>query len=348
MAEKNVVTQTALQAGLANQIGGIDKAASLLLLLGEEISAEVFKRLNDEEVTLVSQAISKLGVIDQGMHSYIVEESYQELVNGRIKMRGDMDYARRLIQSARSGEAGAELIRNLATGALSTSDAIKALRRSDPHQLVNVIQDEHPQTVAVILAHLDPQAAAKAIELLPESGRSEICVRLATLDRLSQPVRDQVTDIVASKLSVGPDNRTGGPRRVAECFNQMSRDISRETLQQIENENPNLALSIRNLMFVFDDILLIGDADMQRIIQRLDKKILVRALKGCAEELKDQFLRNMSRRAAEMLEEDMEFLGPVKKKDAEDARKEIVAIIRQMEADEEISLGQAGAEQYVQ
>ncbi|HRR56977.1 MAG TPA: FliG C-terminal domain-containing protein, partial [Acidobacteriota bacterium] len=177
-----------------------------------------------------------------------------------------------------------------------------------------------------------------------------VAKRLAQLEQVARPVRNKILEVLGAKLrQVGSfeQRSLGGIRTVAEILNRMDRKLSRETLERIENDDPNLALSIRNLMFVFDDVLLLTDTDMRKIIQRVDKKVLVTALKGAAEELREHFFRNMSQRAVEMLKEDMEALGPVRLREVEAARQQVVAIVREMDAAGEIDIGGSGSEQYV-
>ncbi|MEJ2082832.1 MAG: flagellar motor switch protein FliG [Acidobacteriota bacterium] len=217
-------------------------------------------------------------------------------------------------------------------------------------KLRELIKFEHPQTVAVILSHMEPDAAAEVVRLHPEETRSEVMKRLAQLEQVAKPVRNKLVELLASKLRQAgqfDQGALGGLRKVAEIFNRMDRKLSRDTLERIETDDPNLALSIRNLMFVFDDILLLTDNDMRKIIQRVDKKSLVTALKGTPEELREHFYRNMSNRAVDMLKEDMEALGPIRLKEVESARQQIVAVIREMDVAGEIDIGGSGGDQYV-
>lgn len=332
-----------------HKVSGASKVATLLLFLGEGASADIFKKLSDDEVRRISQAITSLGVVDEETTKKIAEACHRELTGEAMQLRGDMEYVKRVIESAYNPETAREIIRYITRDVLPSSEGLKLLRDADSQQLTKLIEQEHPQTIAVLLAHLGAEQAAQVVAQLPDENRFEICIRLAQLDQISQPVRDKVTDIVAGKLREGgqyDQGSHGGLRRVAEIFNRMDRSVSRGTLETIETINPNLALSIRNLMFVFDDILLITDADMRKIIQKIDKKTLAKALKGTAEELREHFYRNMSQRAVEMLKEDMDSLGPIKLKDADAARQEIVTIIRQMEA-EGLDLRGAGGDEYV-
>lgn len=332
------------------RVSGVKKAAILLVFLGEKVSAEVFKGLHDDEVKIISQAISDLGLVSDDVTDDILMECHRELLEGKIRLRGDLDYVRKIVESAFAPDTAKEILRYLAGSTMTTTEGLKTIKYADPQLLSKLIQDEHPQTISVVLTHLDPEQAAEVIRLLPEEMRSDVATRLAQLDQISQPVRNKVTEIVAARLREGgqfDQGSQGGLRKVAEIFNRMDRSMSRETLESIESENPNLALSIRNLMFVFDDILLLNDADMRKIIQKVDKKVLVQALKGTPEELRDHFYRNMSQRAVDMLKEDMDATGPVRLKDAEAARQQVVGVIREMEAEGLIDIRGSGGDEYV-
>jgi flagellar motor switch protein FliG len=334
----------------SDQVPGLKKAAILLVFLGEKLGSEVFKSLEEEEVKVLSQAISDLGLIGEDTSDDVLNECYQELLSGRVKLKGDIDYVKNLTEAAFDPQMADEVLRCVSGKSMTTAEGLRTLKYSDPQLLSKLIQDEHPQTVAVILANLEPDHAAEVIRLLPEEVRCDIAMRLAQLDQVSQPVQNRVAEVIAAKLREGgqyDQGSHGGVAKTAEIFNRMDRTMSRGTLEAIENENPNLALSIRNLMFVFDDILLLSSTDMRKIIQRVDKKMLVQALKGTPEELRDYFYRNMSQRAADMLKEDMEALGPVRLKDAEVARQTIVALVRELDSQGEIDIRGSGGDQYV-
>jgi flagellar motor switch protein FliG len=328
----------------------VKKAAVLLLFLGEKLSAEVFKELQDDEVKIISQAITDLGLVSEDVIEKTVGECYDELVAGRYKLKRDLDFVRKITSEAFEEEVADKVLRYVSGQSMTALEGLKTIKYADPQLLSKLIQAEHPQTIAVLLANLEPERAAEILKLLPEDLRSDISIRVAQLDQISQPVRDKVTEIIAAKLRESgqyDQGSHGGIQKLAEVFNRMDRATSRAVLESIENENPNLALSIRNLMFVFDDILLLASADMRKIIQRVDKKILVSALKGTAEELREHFYHNMSQRAVEMLKEDMEAMGPVRFKDAEMARQQIVALIRELDSQGEIDIRGSGGDQYV-
>ncbi len=340
--------RTSVQKG--HRLTGVRKAAILLVYLGEKVSAEIFKNLHDDEVKILGQEISNLGWVDEEVTEQVLREGHQEIQTGSFKLRGELDYVRKVIESAFEPPVSQEILRYLTGKTISTTESLKAIKYADPQELHELIKYEHPQTIAVVLSHMDPEAAAEVIRLQPDEQRADIMIRLAQLDQVSKPVRNKVMELIASKLRQGgqyDQSVQGGVRKVAEIFNRLDRKLSRDTLEYIEGTDPNLALSIRNLMFVFDDILLLTDADMRKIIQRVDKKSLVTALKGTPEELREHFYRNMSQRAVEMLKEDMEALGPIRMREVESARQQVVAVIREMEAAGEIDIGGSGGDQYV-
>jgi flagellar motor switch protein FliG len=332
------------------KLSGIRKAAVLLVYLGEKISAEVFRSLHDDEVKVLGQEITNLGWVDDVVTNTVISECLVEIKAGKVKLRGEIDYVRKVIESAFEPPVSQEILRYLSGKNLTATESLKTLKYADPQDVFELIRFEHPQTVAVVLSDLEPETAAEVIRLHPEDIRADVMKRLAQLEQVAKPVRNKVVELLAGKLRQAgqfDQGALGGLRKVAEIFNRMDRKLSRDTLERIEGDDPNLALSIRNLMFVFDDILLLGDADMRKIIQRIDKKSLVTALKGTAEELREHFYRNMSSRAVEMLQEDMEALGPIRLKEVESARQQIVSVIREMDSSGEIDLGGSGGDQYV-
>ena len=338
---------------IPKDLSGPAKAGVLLLLLGEDLSGDVVKNLNDSDLKKVSQAIADLKVVDESLTDAVVEESHYQLQGDPKRLLGGMDYMKKVIESAYSPDVARSMVREISLEARLSNKETRMLREADPQTMAMVIQDEHPQTIAVVLAmlgQLDPSKATGVIRQLPEADRPDICLRLAQLDQVSQTVKDTITKVIVSKLRTGGqyDQEMDSPlRSVAEIFNRMERRMSRSLLEDIEKEDGNLALAIRNLMFTFEDILLLNDAVMQKIIQGVDKKALPRSLKGAPEELTEQFFRNMSTRAANMLKEDIGALGPIQMKEVEASRQEVLAAIRQMEVDGLIELGGSGGDEYV-
>jgi flagellar motor switch protein FliG len=332
------------------QVSGIRKAAILLVLLGDEASAAIFRHLQEDEVQEVSKEISRLGKIENDIADSILEDFHRLTVAQNFLARGGAEFAKKLLVKAFGQDASKKLLDRLNITLQSTLVGFDSLQKADPAQLSKFIQSEQPQTIALVLAHLNSGQAAALLSSLPAQLRADVVMRMANLEQISPDIINKITTILEQKLrSLGDFSREtfGGIRAVAELINRLENKAAASILEKIENENPALALTIRNLMFVFDDILLIDDAGMREIIQRVDKKNLTVALKGCSEEIKSQFFRNMSTRGVEMLKEDMEVLGPIKIKAVEAAQQQIVSIVRKLDEDGVISLKGGGGDEYV-
>jgi flagellar motor switch protein FliG len=335
---------------LEEPVAGIRKAAILTVLLGDEASAGVFRYLQEDEVQEISREISRLGKIDPEVADTVLDEFHRMTTAQTLVARGGAEFAKRLLVKAFGGDASKKLLDRLNISLQNTLVGFDSLQKADPAQLSKFIASEQPQTIALVLAHLNSSQAAALLSSLPAPLRADIVMRMAGLEQISPEIISKITTILEQKLrSLGDFNREsyGGIRAVAELINRMETKSAASILEKIENENPALALSIRNLMFVFDDVMLIDDQGMREIIQRIDKKTLTIALKGCSEELKVQFFRNMSSRAVEMLKEDMDVLGPVKVRDVEASQQQIVAVIRKLDEDGIINLKGGGGDEYV-
>ncbi|MBP1596056.1 MAG: flagellar motor switch protein FliG [Acidobacteria bacterium] len=329
---------------------GLRKAAILMVLLGDEASANLFRYLEEDEVQEITKEISRLGRIEPETADGVLDDYYKMALARDYLIKGGMDYARKLLVKAFGQDVSKKLLDRVTLSLKSGKAGFDSLQKADPAQLSKFIQNEHPQTIALVLAHLNASQGAALLSSLPEKLRADVVMRMASLEQISPEIITKITGVLSQKLqSLGDLSREsyGGIRAVAELVNRLDIDASTAILEHIEGENANLALSIRNLMFVFDDILLIDDAGMREIIQRVDKKTLTVALKGTSEELKAQFFRHMSQRAVQMLKEDMEVLGPVKIKDVEAAQQEIVYVVRKLDQDGIISIKGGGAEEYV-
>jgi len=335
---------------MEEQTTGIRKAAILMVLLGDEASSNLFRYLEEDEIQEITKEISRLGRIEPETADGVLDDYYKMSLARAYLMQGGVEFARKLLVKAFGPDASKKLI-DRATLALQSSMAgFDSLQKADPAQLSKFIQSEHPQTIALVLAHLHSSQAAALLNSLPADLRGEVVLRMASLEQISPEIIGKITNILSQRLqSLGDFSREsyGGVRAVAELINRLDSSTSVEILEKIENENPNLALSIRNLMFVFEDILLIDDAGMREIIQRVDKKTLTVALKGTSEQMKSQFFRHMSHRAVEMLREDMEVLGPVKIKEVEAAQNEIVVVVRKLDQDGVISIKGGGGDEYI-
>ncbi len=335
----------------AEALTGTRRAAILMVLLGDEASSSVFRYLQEDEVQEISREISQLGKIDAEIAEDVLNDFHRMTLAQNCIARGGAEFAKKLLVKAFGAEASKKLLDRLNISMQSAIVGFDSLQKADPAQLSKFIQNEQPQTIALVLAHLNSSQAAALLSSLPTPLRADVVMRMAHLEQISPDIISKITTILEQKLrSLGDFSREsyGGIRAVAELINRLETKAAASILENIENENPTLALSIRNLMFVFDDVMLIDDQGMREILQRVDKKTLAVALKGTSEELKDQFFRNMSSRAIEMLKEDIEALGPVKVKDVESAQQMIVAIVRKLDESGVISLkGGGGGDEYI-
>lgn len=332
------------------QLSGARKAAILCLSLGEEAATALFKQLDEEEVQILSKELAMLSNVKSKVSAEVVDEFHQLLTARNYVSTGGVDYAKRLLMNT----FGAEQAKRLTDKVMHSIEApvsFEALQKTDPQQLAKLFQSEHPQTIAVVLAHLDPSTASTVLTQLPEASRSDVVLRLANLQTVSQDVVKRIANILNQKLSSVSSlgrSRVGGIRAVADICNSLDRETMRMMLEQIEGQNPELSLEIRGLMVTFEDILLIDDAGIREIMQRVDKKVLALALKGTMPELQDRFFTNMSSRAVEMMKEEMDFMGQVKLKDVTGAQREVVEILRLLDEQGIVSLGGGGGgDEYV-
>lgn len=335
---------------MEEHLPGIRKAAILMVLLGDEASANLFRFLEEDEVQEITKEISRLGRIEPQAADSVLDDYYKMTLARSYLMQGGTEYARKLLVKAYGPDLSRRLIERVTLALQSGTIGFDCLQKADPAQLSKFIQNEHPQTIALVLAHLNTNQAAALLNSLPAQLRGDVVLRMANLEQISPEIISKITSNLSQKLqALGDVSREsyGGIRAVAELVNRLDTNVSVAILEKIENDNPNLALSIRNLMFTFDDILLIDDAGMREIIQRIDKKTLTVALKGVSEEMKKQFFRYMSTRAVEMLKEDMDVLGPVKIKEVEAAQQEIVGVVRKLDQEGIISIKGGGSDEYV-
>lgn len=335
---------------LTEKMPGPRKAATLMVLLGEETSAKLMRHLGEDEVQLISKEIARSSNISTGQAEEILEEFYQMMVARSYVIKGGMDYAKRLLKNAFGAEPATRILDRLAQSLGQDNVNFDALQKADPQQLAKFIQNEHPQTIALILSHLNAPQAAAMLMALPVDLHAEVAKRMANLDQISPEIVSRIAIIIGQKLQeLGEYSREsyGGVQAVAELFNRLDAGTTKTILDSIESSDEQLGKSIRHLMFVFEDILKIDEHGVREILSRVDRKLLTVALKGTSEPLRQHFIKVMSQRAAEMLREDMDAMGPVKIRDVDDSQQQIIAVIRQLEAENIITLGGGGADEYV-
>jgi flagellar motor switch protein FliG len=328
---------------------GIRKAAVLSMLLGHDSASLVLQQLNEEEVEAIAQEVAKTPGIPAAAGQQVLEEFHQMWVAAEHIARGGVDAARSILVKTFGPETARRMIDRLVK-TTESSMVFSVLDKADPQHLSKFIQSEHPQTIALILAHLKPAQSAELIGLLPEQLRINVLTRMASLDEIPLDVIVRISSVIEERLKVlgGSTHESyGGVRAVAELLNRLDRALSQGVLGSMEGGQPELAMAIRNLMFVFEDLLHVEDQSVREIVQRADKRVLTMALKGASEEIRAKFLKNMSGRAAEMIREEIEMLGAVRMRDVEKAQHDIVAIARKLEEEGLLVTGAAGGEAYV-
>jgi flagellar motor switch protein FliG len=333
----------------APSMNGVRKAAVFTLLLGEDASTEVFKYLQEDEIEQIAREVAVLGSVRAASGEQVLEEFHNMWIAAEYVARGGVDYAQKLLVKSLGPEMAKRLLDRLVKSFESTL-VFTALEKADPQQLSKFILAEHPQTIALILAHLKPAQASQLVGLLPDDVRVDVISRMASLEEISPEVIARISSVIEQRLKSlggGTHESYGGVRAVAELLNRMDRGLSGPVIEAIEGESPDLAVSIRNLMFVFEDLAKVDPAGIREVIQRADKKVLTIALKGTNEEIRVRFFENMSKRAADLIKEEMEVLGPIRLREVEKAQHEIVAITRKLEEEGLLTTGAAEDEPYV-
>jgi flagellar motor switch protein FliG len=334
-------------SAIAPLLTGVQKCAILLVALGDQGSAELLKHLSEDEVQSVSDAIANLPAISPE-HAESVLEEFRSMAGAPQVGQGGVAYAKRILTSAFGPEGSKKHLERLPA---ASGKGSHELQRVEPQLLARFVRSEHPQTVALILAHLSAAQSAAILTSMDASVQADIALRIARLEKVSPAVISKISTVIRQKLkSVGEIKResSGGPRAVAEMFNELESSLSNEILNKIGEENAELMEAIRQKMFVFEDLLSIDANGVKELLARADRRQLTVALKGTSDELRQHLLKGMSQRGSAMLLEDMEALGPVKIKDVEAAQQQIIAAVRQLESEGVVSLkGGGGNEQYV-
>ncbi len=326
-----------------DKISGVQKAAILLIALGPEKSASIFKHLKEEEIEELTLEIANTRSVTPQLKEEIIDEFYQICLAQQYIAEGGITYAKELLEKALGNEKAMSVI-----GKLTASLQVKPfefVRKTDAAQLLNFIQDEHPQTIALILSYLAPQQAALIISALPPERQSDVARRIAVMDRTSPDVVKEVEKVLETKLSslVNQDyNIIGGVDAVVDILNTVDRSTEKHIMETLEVEEPELADEIRKKMFVFEDILLLDDRAIQRVLRDVENSDLGLALKGANEQVQNAIFNNLSKRLAVMIKEDMEFMGPVRMKDVEEAQQKIVNVIRKLEENHDIIISRGG------
>jgi flagellar motor switch protein FliG len=320
---------------------GLRKAAILMVTLGEDAASEVYRYLPQAEVERITQEIATIVQVEPRAGLAVLEEFDKLILTGDYITQAGMEYANKVLVKAFGKEGAEKLLRQVSQAAEINGTKLDSLRKADPQQLAKFIEGEHPQTIALILAHLESKQASIVLMKLPPELRAEPIKRLAQLRQFSPEMAQRVAVVLHKRLeALGEQSRRAyaGLKGVADLMNRLDVAVGKTILESIEDEDPKLALSIRNLMFTFEDLLTVPEAGIRDLLGQMDKKTLATALRGASEELKNYIFKSMSSRAVEMLKEDMEVLGPVKSKEINKAQLEAVAVARKLEAEGKLTL----------
>ncbi|GED29012.1 MULTISPECIES: flagellar motor switch protein FliG [Brevibacillus] len=332
----------------AKELTGRQKAAILLISLGPEISAQVFKHLREDEIEQLTLEIANVRKVDTDEKDKILSEFHQIAVAKEVIAQGGITYAKEILQKA-LGETKAMDIINRLTANLQVRPFDFA-RKADPGQILNFIQNEHPQTIALVLSYLEAQQAAMILSALPQERQAEVAKRIAMMDSTSPEVIAQVEQVLEQKLSatVTQDyTQAGGIEAIVAVLNGVDRGTERTILDSLEIQDPELAEEIKKRMFVFEDIATLDNRSIQRVIRDVENADLQLSLKVASEEVREVIFRNMSKRMADTFKEEMEFMGPVRLRDVEEAQSRIVAIIRRLEEAGEIIIARGGGDDII-
>ena len=335
-------------SGSEREMDGVEKAATLLITLGPEKSAQIFKHLKEEEIEQLTLEIANTSSVSPQTKEKVLNEFYEVCLAQQYIAEGGIGYAKELLEKALGEEKAKNVIGKL-TASLQVRP-FEFIRKTDPSQLLNFIQDEHPQTIALILSYLPAAQSSMVISSLPPEKQADVAKRIAQMDRTSPDVIKQVEKVLERKLSslVNQDYTiVGGVDAIVSILNSVDRGTEKHIMETLEVEEPELADEIRKKMFVFEDILSLDDRAIQRVLRDVDNSDLALALKGATEEVQNVILNNLSSRLAVMIKEDMEFMGPVRMKDVEEAQQKIVNIIRKLEDSAEIVIARGGGDEII-
>ncbi len=331
-----------------SEMTGVQKAAVLLITLGPEKSSEIFKHLKEDEIEELTLEIANTRSVAPDIKEEVINEFYQICLAQQYIAEGGIGYAKELLEKSLGTDKAADVITRL-TASLQVRP-FEFIRKTEPTQVLNFIQDEHPQTIAMILSYLSAQQSAMILSALSSEKQADVAKRIAMMDRTSPEVIKEVERVLEKKLSsiVSQDyTMAGGVDAIVSILNTVDRGTEKRIMESLEIEEPELAEEIRKKMFVFEDVMLLDDRAIQRVLREVENKDIATALKGANEEVQNVIFKNLSQRLAAMIKEDMEFMGPVRMKDVEEAQQKIVGIIRKLEDAGEIVISRGGGDDLV-
>jgi len=330
------------------KLSGKQKAAILIVSLGPEIAANIYRYLREEDIEQLTLEIANLTKVSNEQKKDIMEEFYQMLVAQNYITEGGIEYAKVVLEKALGTQKAIEIINRL-TASLQVRP-FDFIRKADPSQLMNFLQNENSQTIALVMTYLTPEQSASLLSSLPPEKQVDIARRVATMDRTSPEIIMEVEKVLERQMaSVVTEDYTsaGGIQAVVNILNNVDRGTEKNIIEALEVDNPELAEEIRRRMFVFEDILTLDNRSIQRTLREVDNQDLTLALKGASEDVKKRIFENMSKRQAEMVKEDMEYMGPVRLRDVEEAQQKIVNIIRKLEDAGEIIISRGGGDEII-
>ena len=345
---KTPANPPAKKGGVRKDLNGRQKSAIFLVTIGSEISADIFKHLREDEIEALTFEIARLESVEADDRDKVLMEFKELMMAQDFITSGGIDYARELLEKSLGNQKAIDIINRL-TSSLQIRP-FDFIRRTDPTHLLNFIQQEHPQTIALILAYLEPEKASIILSSLPHETQSDVAKRIATMDRTSPETLREVERVLEKKLStLSSEDYTsaGGVESIVEILNRVDRSTEKTIIESLEEEDPELAEEIKKRMFVFEDIVLLDDRAIQKVLREVDQQELGKALKAVDNEVQDKIFKNMSKRAANTLKEDMEFMGPIRLKDVEEAQQKIVSVIRKLEEQGEIVVARSGEDEMV-
>ena len=333
---------------MAEQLSGLEKSAILLLAMGDKFTSEAFKRMERSEITQISKIIMEMDAVPKETIEMVLREFHYALVSGQDILTGGEDAVKRLLMKNLDGDTAKYIIDelNLEVGAAP----FRELGNVSPRILSQILRNEHPQTLALILGHMPADQAAQLLTNLPSGVRTEVLMRLANLEAVPEDMIEEVDKVLQSQLiAMGgkEGKKVGGVPAVAEILNAVDRATEEEVLSEIEEESSQMAEEIRNLMFVFEDVGGLDDRAVRELLKDISNDDLTLALKGASDELKEHFFKNMSERAATMIREDLEIMGPTKLSDVEAAQQNIVRTVRKLEGEGRIAISRGGGDVFV-
>jgi len=327
---------------------GREKAAMLLVSLGPEVASKIYKNLDESTIEMLTMEIAGLRKIQSSQREEVLREAQELLLAKEYMTQGGVDYAKKLLEASLGPERAQEILRRI-TASLQVRP-FDFIRQTDPQQILAFVQNEHPQTIALIISYMEPKQAAQVMGGLPPNLQAEVAKRIASMERVTPEVLREVERVLERKVSTVLSQDftiAGGLDALVAIINNADRATERNIMEKLEEEDPELAEEVKKRLFVFEDILGLDDRSLQRVLRDVDMKDVALALKGASEALREKFFKNLSKRAVEMLKEDMEYMGPVRVRDVEEAQQKIVNVIRALEEAGEIVIARGGEEELI-